>query len=204
MFPAIQGGDAPAPGYYVSTTTANTDEGLHDWDQRKYVDAVHIPYAAWAGWWHNHGVEQGDFGVAIRGTTGRASPFVFADSGSGRVGEISRFLFENLSPEREDEVSDYFFLVFPGSGAAVANLQKFRDANVITDQVRQILRSIDQIPAGDDNPVIEQIALFLALDADRARLARFRTERVPEAEFRDDNFRYMAVLNALHGRNFYF
>jgi hypothetical protein len=169
LFPVIQNFDGDAPGYYVSTTSAFTDPALKDWDQRKYVNAVAVPYAAHAGWWKALGVELGDFGLAIRPNTGAFSGFVFGDTGTGRVGEVSRKLFETLTPERNNE--DLFvFLVFPKSGVGIANqFNQDTGPKVIEDQVKRNVRRLNVIPGND------ALVDFLTLhaNADKLRLARY-------------------------------
>jgi hypothetical protein len=169
FFPVIQNFDGDAPGYYVSTTSAITDPAFQEWDQRRYVNAVAVPYAAHAGWWRALGVELGDFGLAIRPNTGAFSGFVFGDTGTGRVGEVSRKLFETLTPERNNE-DLFLFLVFPKSGVGVAN--KFDQdvgPKVIQDQVKRNVRKLNVIPGND------ALVDFLALhaNADKLRLARY-------------------------------
>jgi hypothetical protein len=156
LFPVIQpavvpGMDhaSPAPGYFVSTSAAVTDRSLPAWDQTRYVDALTIPYAAWATWWHAFGVEKGDFGLAIRRATGACSGFVFGDSGSGKVGEVSRRLFETLTPERNNE-DPFLFLVFSGSGATVSNKIKFNNQQVIEAQVLRNVTRLNNIPSNED------------------------------------------------------
>jgi hypothetical protein len=145
VFPVIQNFDGDAPGNYVSTTSAVVD-GFERWDQRRYVNAVEIPYAAHASWWKTLGVELGDFGLAIRPGTGDVSGFVFGDTGTGRVGEVSRKLFEALSPERNNE--DVFsFLVFPKSGVGIAN--RFTQNKVVQEQVKLNIRKLNNVPRSD-------------------------------------------------------
>jgi hypothetical protein len=186
MFPAIQGGAAPAPGYYVSTTAAITHPGFDPWDQYRYVNAETIPYAAWAGWWHGFGVEKGDVGLAIRRNTGAFSPFVFADVGTGRVGEVSRKLFETLTPERNNE-DLFLFLVFPRSGRFAGNHQ-FTSEPVIQSYVMQSIRQLNRIPGNDS------IVEFLELDAKIKKFER-------KIEVSDTNVelqrRFWGIMNAL-------
>jgi hypothetical protein len=199
MFPAIQDGSSLAPGYYVSTTSGNTNIHLNDWDQNKYVDATLIPYAAHAAWWVPLGVNMGDFGVAINGNTGAASGFVFGDTGTGLVGEISRELFETLTPERHNE-DYYLFLVFPGSGATVSDYTKFNLEPVVQGEVKKILKTMDATtPADEPASISEMIAIFLALNADRARYTQFRAGRLRESDKAsvETDARYQTILNAL-------
>jgi len=162
LFPAIQGGAAPSPGFFVSTTSAITDTDVPEWEQMRYVNAVVIPYAAWAGWWHGLGVDKGDFGLAIRPNTGTFSGFVFADTGTGKVGEVSRKLFETLSPERNNE-DRFLFLVFPRSGVGVADFQKFTKDEVVQAQAKTRIRKLSNVPSSD------AVVQFLSLGAERGK-----------------------------------
>jgi hypothetical protein len=171
IFPAIQGAGSPAPGpgHYVSTTSAVTDPALNDWDQNKYVNALAIPYAATAGWWRSLGVNLGDFGVAIARNTGAVSGFVFADSGSGRVGEVSNRLLTTLTSAGGTNESKFNFLVFPNSGRGVAG--QFTQEAVIQNQVRQKIRELNAIPGNDE------LLAFLAYDTDRTRFQAWSNGR---------------------------
>src|SRR5438552_15218259 len=65
QFPVVQlaelGGQSE--GYYVSTCNAHTGVTDDAWDQRRYVDASMVPYAALP---NLPGVNLGDFGLVIR------------------------------------------------------------------------------------------------------------------------------------------
>src|SRR5579871_346218 len=170
LFPAVQGGAAPAPGYFVSTTSAITDPDIQEWEQMRYVNAVAVPYAAWAGWWHSLGVDKGDFGLAIRPSTGAFSGFVFADTGTGRVGEVSRKLFETLSSDRNNE-DRFLFLVFPRSGVGTADFKKFTQEPVVQTQAKAIIRKLSDVPSSD------ALVQFLSLGADRGKFRSFASGR---------------------------
>jgi len=191
LYPAIQGGAAPSPGYFVSTTSAITDPEIQEWEQMRYVNAVAIPYAAWAGWWHALGVDKGDFGLAIRPTTGAFSGFVFADTGTGRVGEVSRKLFETLSPERNNE-DRFLFLVFPRSGVGVSDFQKFSKDAVVQTQAKTSIRKLSNVASSD------ALVQFLSLGADRGKFRSILSGRGQIETDSEEGFPpYWNVLMAL-------
>jgi len=167
LFPAIQPASGPAPGYFVSTTSAVADPKLPAWDQRRYVSATEIPYAALASWWPKlFKVHLGDFGLAIRPDTGSVSGFVFADSGTAKVGEVSHKLLEALSPrEGRGTRNEHptLFLVFPGSGSGISERVKYRSNPALQRYVSLNLRRLNSLL---DNG---SITVFLALGADAAR-----------------------------------
>jgi hypothetical protein len=117
FFPVIQGADAPAPGFFVSTTAVARDPSLPETDQNRFFDASVIPYQAFNGWMLSAGgahVNKGDFGLVIDPLTAVASGFVLADAGSGnKAGEVSTYLLSFLGGNNE---RDFVFLLFPGSG----------------------------------------------------------------------------------------
>jgi hypothetical protein len=171
LFPVIQGAGSPAPGpgHYVSTTSATTDPSLDDWDQNKYVNALVIPYAATAGWWRGLGVNLGDFGLAIARDTGAACGFVFADSGSGKVGEVSNKLLKTLTAAGGTNESKFNFLVFPRSGVGVAG--RYTQDATIQREARRKIEALNAIPGNDE------LLAFLGYDADRARFTAWRNGR---------------------------
>lgn len=119
-----------APGYYISTSGQLANGAADPWDPARYWDASKIPYAVYANRWADLSskVNIGDFGFAIRDTTGTYSEFAFRDTGTTtNVGECSRKLCRTLAPTpdnqgvyNEDFVS---FLVFPGSGMRAASVE---------------------------------------------------------------------------------
>ena len=97
------------------------------------MDAPTIPYAAYAGWWARKSVQLGDFGLAIARDTGASSGFVFGDTGSGNVGEVSNKLLSTLTSAGGTNENLFTFIVFPGSGGGVAD--KFTQDAVIQTRV---------------------------------------------------------------------
>jgi hypothetical protein len=196
LYPAIQPAGGPAPGYFVSTTAAVADPKLPRWDQRRYVNAAEIPYAAMAWWWPKLKVHIGDFGLAIRPDTGTASGFVFADSGTAKVGEVSHKLLETLSPgegpgTRNEHLT--LFLVFPGSGSGISERLKYRSNSALQRCVTLNVRRLNTLP---DN---RNIPALLAHNADLARYQAFKSGRPPPGDFA---IRYRTVERALVSTGF--
>ncbi|HKS88495.1 MAG TPA: hypothetical protein VJR70_03555 [Stellaceae bacterium] len=177
-FPVIQpdlgkygqsGSTVGAPGFYVSTTSTITDAGYNEWEQLRYVDASEVPYAAWAGWWGGLGVQQGDFGLALRPDADACSGFVFADAGSGRVGEVSGYLLDQLGGENEPIA--HVFLVFPHSGTTPKVFFPATDGNA--QQHARI--NVMKMNGLDGNVAV---TAFLALGADLDKFNRYRADRM--------------------------
>jgi hypothetical protein len=188
LFPAIQPASGPAPGYFVSTTSALADPKLPAWDQRRYVDATQIPYGALALWWPRLKVRLGDFGFAIRPDIGTVSGFVFADSGTAKVGEVSHRLLETLSPGEgagtRNEHSTWF-LVFPGSGNGISERVKYGSNAALQRCVSLNLRRLSALPDADRITRLlalgPNLPMFQAVEAGRAPgegfTARYHTIR---------------------------
>ncbi|HEY3744157.1 MAG TPA: hypothetical protein VGL53_30135 [Bryobacteraceae bacterium] len=108
-FPVLQ-----ASGYFMSTTSVQTTPG-------NYLDSTVVPYAVWANAWklcslRGHKVALGDVGLAIRNSSGAATPFVYGDSGTpNKVGESSQKLHDALGGG--DDPGMVTFIAFPGSGS---------------------------------------------------------------------------------------
>jgi hypothetical protein len=102
--------------FYVSTTALPANTGVPETDQSHWIDATAIPYAALGGL-RASGVALGDFGLAIRASTGSRTGFIFGDFGGGpSVGEYSRKLIRALfgGVAGNEEIC---FIVFPGTAA---------------------------------------------------------------------------------------
>jgi len=165
-FPVKQRAGQPAPGFYVSTTATPADEGYPVWDQRRYWDASEIAYQALTPALKNLGVNQGDFGMAIRNDTGMYSGFFFADWGNKpKVGECSLWLFNTIFPNypRENNERGVSYIVFPGSGIGPSGWEV--PAKIHSAIAGQIIKLNDA-----DNA--DELPLFLALGADLSRLKR--------------------------------
>jgi hypothetical protein len=182
-----------APGFYVSTTSTVTDLSLDAWDQSWYLDATEIPYAAWAGWMAHFGLQQGDFGLALRYNSEASSGYVYGDAGAGNVGEVSRALFETLAPGRDNEPRDFIFLAFPGSGtlkvspAALINIQ-----TRVNDRVRRL----NAVPNN------EALATFLSFGANLDKFKRFQARKLSDAEMVAADSRYPRAEFALRSCGF--
>ena len=117
-FPVVQEEGSPAKGYYVSTTSVASDGDASVYDANRYLDAGKVPYAVWADEWLNVAaggkkLNQGDYGIAIRTSTGANTGFLYGDSGTDvKVGESSQKLFDRLGGEG----TPVTFIAFPGSG----------------------------------------------------------------------------------------
>ena len=125
-FPVVQleqlGGQAP--GYYVSTCNAHTGVTDDPWDQRRYMDASRVFYAAVP---NLPNVSVGDVGLVIRTKNGDGVAFFFGDTGAGQhLGECSGAVKDQLAPEINGEDDNFAFIVFPrsGNGSAVG-LRRF-------------------------------------------------------------------------------
>ena len=159
FFPVIQGPDAPAPGFFVSTTAVARDPSLPETDQNRFFDASAIPYQAFNGWMLSAGgahVNKGDFGLVIDPLTAVTSGFVLADAGAGnKAGEVSTFLLSFLGGNNE---RDFVFLLFPGSG----NGSILPTATAPTAANAGALINLPKL--NNDSDAATQLVLFLALD----------------------------------------
>jgi hypothetical protein len=159
FFPVIQGPDAPAPGFFVSTTAVARDPTLPETDQNRFFDASAIPYQAFNGWMLSAGgahVNKGDFGLVIDPLTAVTSGFVLADAGAGnKAGEVSTFLLSFLGGNNE---RDFVFLLFPGSG----NGSILPTATAPTAANAGALINLPKL--NNDSDAATQLVLFLALD----------------------------------------
>jgi hypothetical protein len=118
-FPVVQS-DGDSAGYYISTTSVHADSDASEYSTSYYLDSTKVPYQAWANEWNKWAaagglkVKQGDFGIAIRPSTGANAGYAYGDAGTpNKVGECSQKLHEALGIS-SDLVA---FIAFPGSGA---------------------------------------------------------------------------------------
>lgn len=173
-FPALQGANSPAPGFFVSGSAVVADSSRHDWEQEKYVDAQSIPYAALTPWFKTWGAALGDFGLAMDPLTGDASGFVFADAGYGnKVGEVSTKLLSALGG---DEEGKYLFLVFPRSGTGMSPTWKYGFNFASQLGARASILKLNEVP----DPA--SLIIFLGLGADFDKFDRFRSRRMSDRE----------------------
>jgi len=147
-FPVIQGAGQPAPGHYVSTTSVAADTSFDEWDQRRWVNANVIPYAAYAGWWGALQVERGDIGISYARDTGAATAFVFADTGSGHVGEVSHRALEKLTGLGGTNESKSNFIVFPHSGRGATGL--FTLESAVEARARDMVLRLNNVEGADE------------------------------------------------------
>lgn len=158
-FPVVQQEGGPAKGYYVSTTSVAADGDASVYDPNRYLDAARVPYAVWANLWGTVAaggkkLNQGDYGIAIRTSTGANTGFLYGDSGTDvRVGESSQKLYDTLGGEG----SQVTFIAFPGSGTGGV-VGKNPEAHI---RARVIARSA-ALGAIRPGSVGSDLALFLA------------------------------------------
>ncbi|HLK67594.1 MAG TPA: hypothetical protein VKU19_29355 [Bryobacteraceae bacterium] len=138
-FPVIQStDDAPAKGYYVSTTSILTTRTKDPGDPTKYVDATIVPYAVLANLWAlrrskaGKTLGLGDFGLAIDPKTGTTCGFLYGDTGTAnKVGECSSKVFDTfcpditVKPEKRPPV-DVTFIAFPGTGFPTGAAEEYK------------------------------------------------------------------------------
>jgi hypothetical protein len=163
FFPVVQDGSSPAPGYYVSTTSALADDTKQEWDQKRYVNANEIPYAAWAAWWHKFGVNKRDVGISIARETGACTGFVFADTGTGHVGEVSAKSINQLTALGGTNENLFNFMVFPNSNRGAADLYKLESA--VQKQAKLSLAVLNRIPGN------RELLAFIAFDMSQTSFA---------------------------------
>jgi hypothetical protein len=160
FFPVLQGPgpNAPAPGFYVSTTAVARDSTLPETDQNRFFDASVIPYQAFNGWMLSAGgahVNKGDFGLVIDPLTAVTSGFVLADAGAGnKAGEVSTFLLGLLGGNNE---RDFVLMLFPGSG----NGSVLPTATAPTAARAGAQLNLPKL--NNDSDAANQLILFLAL-----------------------------------------
>jgi hypothetical protein len=116
--PAIQGDDAPAPGFYISPS-ALADRSKRPTDPHRYVDAAVVPYASLPPNVQNikggnkDGATQGDFGTVVNLKTGKVVHIIVADSGPrNKIGEGSSALRKALGLKG---AIDLAWVIYPGS-----------------------------------------------------------------------------------------
>ena len=122
--PVVQGGDAPFPGYYVSTT-ALEDTAKPVKSPARYVDSSKVPYVVLPPQLLSSKTEGsarlGDFAAVVNTRSGKVAYALVADRGpKDKLGEGSIALAEALgiasSPKKGGTASGVAYVVFPGSG----------------------------------------------------------------------------------------
>jgi hypothetical protein len=140
--PIVQGASDPKPGFFVSTTSLR-QPGEGPRTPQAQLDSNTVPFAVVPSTWNRTrepGPRLGDFGVALRRSTGKMEFFVIGDIGPAKkLGEGSIALHQALGNDpfrmrggvKRARVGiparDVFYLMFPGT--AVQN-EKF-DAQMI-------------------------------------------------------------------------
>jgi hypothetical protein len=113
------------------------------WDQRRYVDASTVPYAALPNLPH---VRLGDFGLIIRNSTGDSIGFFFGDTGAGsHLGECSGAVKLEIASERNAEDEDFSFIVFPGSSTGTLSQAPAMTGGAIMRQISKLSHSGNQL-----------------------------------------------------------
>lgn len=176
-----------APGFYVSKTSTVTNISLDPWDQLRYLDATDIPYAAWAGWWSHYNVDLGDFGLALRPSTGASSGFVFGDGGTSKVGEVSSRLLRILAPgDGSNEPRDFTFLALPRTGHSI--VCSLSDPGIQAKLKFWLGGRLSAIEGS------ELVMLFLSLGADLDKFQRFRADKLSKIDKVFADTRYLATM----------
>jgi hypothetical protein len=130
--PIVQGANDPRPGFFVSTTSLR-QPGEGPRTAQGQLDSNTVPFAVVPSTWnrtHQPGPRLGDFGVAVRRSTGQIEFFVIGDIGPAKkLGEGSVALHQALGNDpfqMRDGVkrarvgirpSDVYYVMFPGTAA---------------------------------------------------------------------------------------
>jgi hypothetical protein len=154
-FPVVQKAGAEGAGYYISTTSVAADGDASVYDASHYLDSTRVPYAVWANEWgiirptsNGSRINQGDYGIAIRTSSGAHTGYIYGDSGTpNKVGECSQKLHDLLGSG--DPVT---FIAFPGSGTG--RVTGKRPGDVIQAKAR-----VRSTPLGDN---ASDLAIFMA------------------------------------------
>lgn len=134
-----------APGYYVSQCNARSGLTKDAWDQRSYIDASKVNYAALP---LLPGVHLGDFGLIIRHTTGGSAGFFFGDTGAGNhLGECSGAVKLDIASEPNAEDEPFSFIVFPGSGGGDRNMSGLRMVPAVWSQIIKLKNTSNALAA---------------------------------------------------------
>jgi hypothetical protein len=183
-YPIFNRAGAGAEDYYAARTAINTKAG-------DAVNPLTVPYAALSGSLKANGdARLGDFGLAIRASTGAASPFIYADSGgdtSISVGECSRKLIREVfvGPANGEKVCH---IVFPGSRRS----RQWAEPELMGPTVRQLIQDLGR----HDNA--DELARHLAYPANWVahRLPASAAERVAqESIYGPQEFAVTMALN---------
>jgi hypothetical protein len=99
-YPVLQDAQQPKPGFYVSQTPSGSgNRAFKPWDQRRYVDATQVAFAALAGKLAGEGFEIGDLCLSLRLDKGVQSVYPYIDAAgaeSWALSEVSFKVFDEL------------------------------------------------------------------------------------------------------------
>jgi Fungal chitosanase of glycosyl hydrolase group 75 len=139
--PVFQPAASATSDFYAPQTAMNAIDG-------QAVNPLVVPYAALSNSMAVHGhVGLGDFGLAIRASTGAATGFLYGDAGGGAstsVGECSRAMIRALfgGPATSEDIC---YVVFPGTSAG-----SMANAALIVPKVRDLLHKLAAFPNTED------------------------------------------------------
>jgi hypothetical protein len=143
-FPVMQRKGTDGEGFYAPQTAIATRAG-------EAVNPLTVQYAALSTSLKNQGnVGLGDFGLAIRASTGVSSPFIYADAGGGKstsVGECSRKFIQSLfgGGATEEKVC---YIVFPNS----RRVDDVAEPELMRSTVRSLILQLEEHENHDDLP----------------------------------------------------
>ena len=166
QFPVVQQaqfGD-PKPGFFVSTTPRNLAKALGSitaFRQNSFVDASKVAFGALDLFLQSkHGIQLGDFGLAVRHDQNRQSGFSFVDMGGWNhaLGECSHRVgldlgVRKLGPGRWDNNFPVSFIVFPRTAIASPFGGVLSDGTIKTN-LTNILRELARAENAHDLPLL--------------------------------------------------
>ena len=166
QFPVVQRrkfGD-PQDGYYVSTTPRNLVSKLGAitaYRQNSYVNASKVPFGALDLFLQrDHGIQLGDFGLAVRHDQNRQSGFYFVDSGGWKhaLGECSHRVgldlgVKKLAPGKWDNNFPVSFIIFPRTKITTPFGSVWND-EAIKSNLKDILSELARADNAHDLPVL--------------------------------------------------
>jgi GH18 family chitinase len=163
--PLIQPAGAPAPGYYISTTTLK-DQGLSPQNPRCYINAASVPYIALPPSLASKAAV-GDFGAIINKKTGAVTYAIFAeihDEGWAGKASINAAAKEGINDDPKTggvTAADLIYIVFPKSGNGYG-----RNLGEIRSSGRRLLRQFggagflfDLFRGGSTTPVAPTVSI---------------------------------------------
>jgi hypothetical protein len=174
-FPVLQD-----TGFYVSQTAINLRTG-------DPVDPDLFAYAALSAKLRDMGdVDLGDFGLAIRASTGAASPFVYADAGgdkSNSLGECSTRLISSLFGGGRANAERVCHIVFPQSRSA----HTFAQPELAATAVRRLISRLRTFENADE------FGLHLAMPPTATALPQTPAERLALSQSMGSDLHRIAI-----------